>query len=300
MTRLHTVLRRLATLSLVGGLATAAEAQPAEIVIGTGVFPESIASTPDGALLIGSFVQGTVFRVAPGGDTAEPFITGIGPVITGVFVQGSTVYVCSNGEFGSNEATLKTFDLASGTETGSYAFPEGGFCSDIAVAPDGTVYVSHLNFGGTGPGRLLRLTDAGLEVVLADPAIAGIDGIAFLGDTLIANNLLTGELYRINLGEDPVTYTALTLSEPLQGPDGMRTTEDGTALLIVEQYGNRLVSVTVDGDTATVTEIAAGFTGPAGVAQIGNTAYIVEAHFDAMQAGTDPGPFAAKAVELTP
>jgi len=289
--------RRLAGAGLAALIAVPALAQPAEIVIGTGVFPESIAATPDGALLIGSFTQGTVFRVAPGGTTAEPWLTGLGPIITGVFASGETVYVCSNGAFGSNEGTLKTFDLATATETGSHAFPDGGFCSDIAVAPDGTVFVSDLNFAG-GDGRVLRLGDAGLEVVVADPAIAGIDGIAFLGDTLIGNDLLTGALYRIDT--DAGTYTALTLSQPLGGPDGMRTTEDGTALLIVEQYGNRLVGVTIDGDMATVTEIATDLVGPAGVAQIGDTAYVVEARFDAMQAGTDPGVFVVKTFDLTP
>lgn len=270
----------------------------ATITIGEKVFPESIASTPAGDLLIGSFTGGTVYRVPAGGATAEPWITGIGPTIVGVFAHGETAYVCSNGAMGSGAAALKTFSLATAEETGSYDFPDGGFCSDIAVGPDGTVYVTHLNFVEGGDGRVLRLTDAGLEVVLADPAIRGIDGIAFLGDTLIANDLLTGALYRIETGDEPVTYTALTLSQPLAGPDGMRTTEDGSALLIAEQYGNKIVSVTVDGDSATVTDVATGFEGPAGVAQVGDKAYVVEAGFQHMQAGTDPGVFVVKVVDL--
>lgn len=279
-------------------LSTVALAQGADITIGEGIFPESIASTASGDLLIGSFAKGTVYRVPAGATAAEPWITGIGPIITGVFAHGDTVYVCSNGEFGSNKATLKTFDLATATETGSYDFPDGGFCSDTAVAPDGTVYVSHLNFVPDGAGRLLRITDGSLEVVLSDKAIAGIDGIAFLGDRLIANNLLTGELLSVDLNAQPATYKALALSSPMAGPDGMRTTEDGSALLIVEQYGNRLVSVTVDGDAATVTEVAAGLSGPAGVAQIGDTAFVVEAAFAAMQDGTDPGVFTVRQVPL--
>jgi len=279
-------------------VATPAVAQDAAITIGENVFPESIASTSEGDLLIGSFTQGTVFRVASGTETAEPWITGIGPVITGVFAHEDTAYVCSNGEFGSNRATLKTYDLATAEETGSYDFPDGGFCSDIAVTPDGTVYVTHLNFAEGGDGRVLRLTDSGLEVVLADPAIRSIDGIAFLGDSLIANDLMTGDLYRIELGEEPVTYTTLTLSEPLDGPDGMRTTEDGSALLVVEQYANRLVSVTIDGDDAEVTEIATGFEGPAGVAQIGDTAYVVEARFDQMRSEEELEPFVVRSVAL--
>lgn len=289
-------------IALAGVAAAALLAGPAfaqsEIAIGTMIFPESIASAPDGALLIGSFTASTVFKVAPGATQAEPWLTtGIGPIITGVFVEGDTVYVCSNGAFGSGESTLKTFDYASAAETGSYALPAGSFCSDTAVGADGSVYVTSLNFSG-GPGAIFALNDDGtFTTLVSDVAYAGLDGIAFVDGTLYANDLMTGALYRVNLGET-TTLTALTLSEPLAGPDGMRTTEDGTGLLIAEQYANRISMVTIDGDNATVTEVAGGLVGPAGVAQIGDTAYVVEAHFDAMQSGEDPGPFVVKAIPL--
>lgn len=295
------MLKTATTRLLATGTAFALLAAPAlaqDITIGEGIFPESIASTSGGDLLIGSFAKGTVFRVAAGGTTATPWISGIGPIITGVFAKDNTVYVCSNGAFGSNVATLKTYDLSSAAETGSYDFPDGGFCSDIAVAPDGTVYVSDLQFVEGQPGRLLRLTASGLEVVLSDAGLRGIDGLAFLGDTLIINDLFTGALNKVDLTASPVTFKPLTLSEPLMGPDGMRTSEDGTHLILVEQYANRLVAVTVDGETGTVVPIATDLKGPAGVAQIGDTAYVVEAHFDDMQKGVDPGVFTVRAVPL--
>lgn len=280
-------------------LGGAVAAQDQAITIGKGVYPESIAATDTGDLLIGSFAQGTVYRVKAGTDAAEPWITGIGPVVVGVFAHGNAAYVCSNGEFTALKPTLKVFDLDTAEETASYDFPDGGFCSDITVAPDGTVYVSDLQFTEGQSGRVLRLADGALEVVLADPAIRGIDGLAFVGDTLIANDLFTGALYRIDTTAEPATYTALTLSEPLAGPDGMRTTEDGTGLLIVEQYGNRLVRATIDGDTAEITEIATGLNGPAGVAQIGDKAYVVEAHFAEMQQqGAEPTDHDIKVVPL--
>ncbi|QQR38541.1 SMP-30/gluconolactonase/LRE family protein [Devosia rhizoryzae] len=276
---------RLAALTLVLLASTPAWAQEETITVGEAVFPESISSTKDGDLLIGSFTGGTVYRVAKGATTAEPWITGIGPVVVGVFAHEDSAYVCSNGEFSAPQPTLKVFDLATAEETASYAFPDGGFCSDIAVSPDGTVYVSDLRFTEGDPGRILRLNGDQLEVVLADPAIRGIDGIAFLDGELIGNDLFTGALYRIDTAAEPASFEALTLSQPMSGPDGMRTTEDGSALLIVEQYGNRLVRATIDGDTAEITEIAAGLDGPAGVAQIGDKAFVVEAHFADMQAG---------------
>lgn len=288
----------LAAVGAAVSVGSAAGAGDGGIRLGSGVFPESIASTPGGDLLVGSVMQGTVYRVPAGSTTATPWITGIGPVIIGVFAHGDTAYVCSNGPFGSNEAALKTFDLESGTETGSFPFPGGGFCSDIAVAPDGAVHVTHLQLAEGQAGRLLRLKEGALEVVLSDPALRGADGIAFLGDRLILNDLFTGDLYEVNLDSQPATYAALTLSEPLKGPDGMRTSEDGKSLLITEQYGNRLVSVRLDGTAAVVSPIATDLDGPAGVAQIGTSAYLVEPHFDAMQKGEAPGEFTIRRVPL--
>lgn len=288
------------SLGLVLALASPAFAQTEEITIGASVFPENIASTSNGDLLISSITQGIVYRVEQGETSAEPWIEDIGPAVTGVFAHENDVYVCSNGPFGSDEvAQFKIYDLTTGEETASYDFPAGGLCSDSAVAPDGTVYVTQL---GSPPGRIFRLTDEGFEEVIADDGLAGVDGLAFLGDTLIVNNLRSGELYRIELDAEPVTYTTLTLSQPLERPDGMRTTEDGSALLIAEAQGNRVVLVTVDGDNAEVTELASDLDGgPTGVAQIGNTAYVVEGHFYALSEDADrtpPDEFSVRTIPL--
>lgn len=253
-----------------------------DIPIAAGVFPENIAATAGGDLLITSISQGIVYRVRAGATAAEPWITDIGPVVTGVFSYGDSAYVCSNTQWGADQrSTLRVYDLATAQETAAYDLAVGtGSCSDIAVAPDGTIYVAQL---GGAPGRIIRLKDGVFEDVIVDDALAGVDGLAFIGADLYVNNLGTGELYRINLDQQPVTFTTLTLSQPLQRPDGMRTTEDGTRLLIAEAGGNRIVSVAVNGDNAEVTEIVPNLTGgPTGVAQIGNTLYVVEGYFGAM------------------
>ncbi|MCW5712938.1 MAG: c-type cytochrome [Bauldia sp.] len=293
-----------ASIALAGGVLTAAaglaSAQTAaDIVLGEGIHPESIAATPDGGLLIGSIALNSVYRAAPGATTAEPWITtGLidGGLVLGVFAAGDTAYVCAGGPFGSNVAFLLTFDLATAAETGRYELPGGGLCNDIAVGSDGTAYVSD-----TSPvGRLLALAPGASEltVVVADEAIAGIDGIAFIGDELYANDVTTGDLYRIDIAGG--TYTTLTLSRPLQGPDGMRTTVDGTALLVTENAGGTLDLLTIEGDAVTVETIQDGFTQATGVAQIGNIAYVVEARFDVLfnPAAPPVGVFSAKAVPL--
>ncbi|MCC6737324.1 MAG: c-type cytochrome [Bauldia sp.] len=293
-----------ASIALAGGVLAAAAGfasaqNAADVVLGEGFHPESIAATPDGGLLIGSVALNSVYRAAPGATTAEPWITtGLidGGLVLGVFAAGDTAYVCADGAFGSNVAFLLTFDLATAAETGRYEFPGGGFCNDIAVGADGTAYVAD-----TSPvGRVLALAPGATElaVVLSDAAITGIDGIAFIGDDLYANNVQTGDLYRIDVAGG--TYTTLTLSRPLQGPDGMRTTVDGTALLLTENAGGTLDRITIDGDAATVETIADGFTQATAVAQIGDVAYVVEARFDVlMTPGATPvGVFSAKAVPL--
>src|SRR5262245_9554613 len=75
---------------------------PAEISIpGTGVFPESLTSSSDGTIYIGSVGQAQVYKVKAGTATAEPFIapgTGGLKQAFGVFADdaGGTLWVCSN------------------------------------------------------------------------------------------------------------------------------------------------------------------------------------------------------------
>ncbi|MCW5696920.1 MAG: hypothetical protein KIS96_09340 [Bauldia sp.] len=120
------------------GVAGIALAQSGDIPIGNGTFPESIAATPDGGFIAGSLSSNNIFRYAPGADAAEPWAT-VDGITAGVFAAGDTAYACVNSvTFG--DGRLVTFDLASGEETGTYPLPGGGFCNDIAVGDDGTVY----------------------------------------------------------------------------------------------------------------------------------------------------------------
>jgi hypothetical protein len=114
-------------IALAGVAAAALLAGPAfaqsEVALPDMFFPENIASTEDGALLIGSISQSAVYRIAPGATVAEPWITeGLGATVTGVYAEGDTAYICSNGAFGSGVAALKTFDLATAEETGTSIF----------------------------------------------------------------------------------------------------------------------------------------------------------------------------------
>src|SRR5689334_4204964 len=87
---------------------------------GTRVFPESITSTADGTLIVGSLGHGNVLRIAPGKTRAEEWIkTGAGGLnnVLGVYAdeKGKLLWVCSNKLEDKGEATaVKTFDLKTG------------------------------------------------------------------------------------------------------------------------------------------------------------------------------------------
>ena len=138
-------------------LAAGLSAAPAitEITLpGTLVFPESITSTADGTLISGSLGHGNVLRIAPGKTEAEEWIKpGTGGLngVLGVFAdeKGKKLWVCSNNLDGKGEATsVMTFDLKTGAPQNTYLLPgQGPLCNDIAVAPDGTAYVSDTRQG---------------------------------------------------------------------------------------------------------------------------------------------------------
>jgi hypothetical protein len=284
-------------------------AQPATIVIDdTRVFPESLTSTADGTIIIGSMVHGTVYRAAPGVMKATPWIPpgsdGLTRVL-GVFSHdaSNTLWVCANHPDPTNNgAELKAFDLKTAAPKGTYPFPGGGLCNDIAVARDGTTYVTD-----TRGGRILFLKrgDADLSVLWADPKWVGIDGIALLSNgSVLFNNVRQNQLVRVDIkpGGIPGTVTQLELSQPIDGPDGMRALPDGR-LILAENRSGKIDIVTVEGDKAKITTIKDGFKlTPTAVTVAGGTAWVIEAKFaylnDPALKDKDPGQFGATAVQM--
>src|SRR6476646_10755092 len=103
---------------------------------GARVFPESITSTADGTLIVGSLGHGNVLRIAPDKATAEEWIKpgagGLNGVLGGYADEkGKLLWVCSNNLENKGEATsVKTFDLKTGAPKGTYPLPgEGPLCN---------------------------------------------------------------------------------------------------------------------------------------------------------------------------
>jgi sugar lactone lactonase YvrE len=140
-----------------GGVARAANVT----IPGSTDFPESMTATADGTMYFSSLAGGRVFRSAPGASEASEWIkpgtNGLDSTL-GVLAdeKSGTLYVCSvdlsGGGIvlptGATPGALKMFDLKTGAPKGSAALPPSPLpkstplCNDIAVAPDGTVYVT--------------------------------------------------------------------------------------------------------------------------------------------------------------
>src|SRR5690349_23129568 len=121
---------------------------------GTRVFPESITSTADGTLIVGSLGHGNVLRIVSGKTAAEEWIKpGAGGLngVLGVYAdeKGKMLWVCSNNLENKGEATsLKAFDLNTGAPKGTYPLPgDGALCNDIATAANGTTYITDTRQG---------------------------------------------------------------------------------------------------------------------------------------------------------
>jgi sugar lactone lactonase YvrE len=307
----------VAGLALVLGIASdVARAQTAPVAVPDKSFPESVTSTKDGTLYVGSFNLGGVVKVAPGGK-AEQFIKpgADGSRSTlGVLAdeKGGLLYVCSNditgfgvpGPGDTKGAWLKTFDLASGAPKGSFALTEKSLCNDIAVGPDGTAYISD---SLTPVVYSLKPGGTALEVWATDPMLGpakdgvGLDGIAVGWDgNLYVTTFIPAALFKISVKEGKAgAITALKTSRPLDHADAMRTF--GDSLLLIEGAG-RLDKVTVKGDDAQVETIQDGFAEPVSVTQVGNTGWVAEGKLSYIIGDNktkDPGPFTIKPVSLS-
>lgn len=292
--------------------AAAAGPLPDIVMDGVNLYPESMSSSPDGTVYIGS-MKGIVFRAKPGAAKATPWIkpTATNGILTllGVLVDAPshTLWLCSDpGALRSppvtGTASLMQFDLQTGRQRGNYPFPApASICNDISVAPNGDVYASD-----TPNGRILRLAKGAkdLTVFADDMRLKGIDGLVFGGNgVLYLNNVTRNQLLIIDIRPDGTAgpITQMLLSQPVAGPDGFRFI-GGNRFLLAEGNAGRVDLVTISGIHADIRVLREGLQSPPAVTLVGNTVYALEGKIlyliSPALKGKDPGPFKAYAVPL--
>ena len=272
---------------------------------GSRLFTESITSTKDGAIIVGSVGKGSVSRIPPGSTQAEewikPGVNGLKQVF-GVYADEphQTLWVCSDGN-APGEAVLKSFDLKTAATKGSYQLPGGkAFCNDIAVAANGIAYVSDT---GMAIVYLLRPGAAALEAAANDPLLKGVDGIAF-GErsALYVNSYDDGTFLRIDLGSNgkSTKITNLKLSRHLDRPDALRSL--GKNRFLQAENSGDMTIVTITGDTAKIDTIKSGLESTPAVTAARGMAWIAEGKLNYMDdpklKDKNPAPFKLYAVPL--
>ena len=291
-----------------------AMAAPVTITLPDGnEFPESVTATANGTVVIGSMIRPYIYRARPGAAKAERWIdlTKQGSTSWGVFadIRSNTLWACTvvhpltdkqTPAIKERHSSLRAFNLTTGAAKGVWALRgETNACNDITVGPDGAVYASDI-----ANGQIQRLKRGGtaLEVWFMSPEATNVDGVTFVGRTLYFNNVSTGKLYRLPIGADgsagaPVE---IALSQPLNGPDGMRAQRG--KLYVAENRSNRLSELTLDGDRATVRVLKEGYVTATGVAPAGDTIWVQESKQnywrDPKLATADPNPFVIQPVTL--
>ena len=251
----------------------------------TGVQAENLTSSRDGTVYFGSTAKGTIYRAAPGASQAEPWIQASTVGLTNVLGvladdKTNTLWLCQNSTGGrggapvAGQTALRSFDLKSGAARGTYPFPSnGGACNDMAVASDGTVYVTE-----SFANRVHRLRPGAtaLDVWAADPQLAGVDGVALLADGAVyVNTFFAGRLFRIPVNADGSAGALVPIetSLPLGRPDGLRTV--GPQTLIQAEGQGRVTELTINGNRADVRVVQDGLSAASGVTIVGDTALVL-------------------------
>jgi hypothetical protein len=303
---------------------------PVAITIpGEQIFPESITSTRDGSVIIGSLGTHQIFRAAPGASTAASWIPpgtdGLQSVL-GVFADeaSGTLYACSDNQAPGAlpDGALYAFDLTSGAPLGHHPFPTAGaLCNDIAVGPDGTAYATDTN-----NMEIVRLRKGAsdLEVWVGHgafgPKDGALDGIALVGNRVVVTLISSGRMFSVPIQPDGSAGSAVpvTLSRKLRRPDGIRSIGQDSVLVAETGFNGfipdlltrlrggpgAVAQVKLAGDEGSVTTLRRGFPdGAVSVTQVGTTAYVLEGQLATFYrpAGTPAPParpFRATAVEL--
>lgn len=297
--RTHSSLLAILSTSL---LACADDPQPEPELLalpGQAYYPESLHADDEGTLYVGSLATGEVVAYDRGATEPRTVIAaGAHGVtgVTGVLVHDRELWLCSVDTTFQRPTEVRSFTLA-GDPIASYPQPANAFCNDLVFGADGTLYASD-SFGGI---RALAPSAGEFVTFAEDPRFLpdaqgafGLDGLAFLDDTLYVNKFDTGELFAIDAGG---VVSEITVTPPLQAPDGMRALDDGS--LLVAEGAGRLTRVEITGATGTATTIAGDLDMPTSVVVARGAAWVSEGQLGRLFSQQTPNlPFAVRRIDL--
>lgn len=237
--------------------ATAAGCPPVIMGSGASLHPEGVTYDPiRHRFLVGSVTHGTVSRVDPNGQARTLvddswLITTMGLAVDArrgrLLVTNADLGLAdrSKPETTRAFAGLGIYDLRTGRAIHriTLATGPGHFANDVALAPDGTAFVTD-----SISGTIYRVGPSGATSTLAQhPDLAqpttggwGLNGIVHVGDKLVAALSGARKLAVIPLAS-PQNVT--TISAPIGAPDGLLALSRDRLLLVDNTAANRVVEV---------------------------------------------------------
>lgn len=262
--------------------ATQAEARLA-LPVGL-AYPNGIAAAPEGTLFVGGVTDGAIYRRDPQGawsvfgdgaderwsvaslrlDPAADILWGTAPDVTATFVGGP-----------ARPHRIFAIDARTGAPLILADVPEGGFANDLALGPDGAVYVSDSRLGRVW--HIDRSTQR-FTVHAEDPrwreGALGPAGLAVLpGGDLVIGLFSRGEIVRVTGSGRAAVIGTVPLQVSLRHPDGM-VAHGLRRILLVEGAAGRLRCL--DLTTGALTTLAEGLAGPVNLTRSGSDVLVTE------------------------
>ncbi len=193
--------------------------------------------------------NGFISRIAPDGRVLQlKWIDGASPDVTlnapkGMGLKGDTLFV-------ADIDAVRLFNRATGAPLGAWPVRGATFLNDLAVGPDGTVYVTdsglkagQQGFLPTGTDAVYRFDAAGRPVAVArDTALERPNGVLAEQGELTVVAFGSNAVYQL----DPVSGKRTDLPRPATGSlDGVVRLPDGS--LLISSWDGRCVYRSVAG-----------------------------------------------------
>ncbi|MGV0741889.1 Vgb family protein [Mycolicibacterium sp. XJ870] len=210
--------------------------RPSVVLPAEMAYPNGVAVASDGTLYVGQITAGSIHRRSPGGDwsTVHPGSPGVFAATTlrldepRALLWGASPDFLPQGE----PRTPNIFAIDTTSNRVVHTVPlASGFPNDIAVEPQGSVLITD-----STNGRVLRYRpDNGtFATVVQDPRLThdsgiGVGGIArSSGGDIVVGNYSSGLLYVLS----PTGLRKIALPRPLENPDGIAFTADGSLIAL--------------------------------------------------------------------
>lgn len=261
-------------------------------------YPNGITRASDGTLYVGSVTSGQILQIRADGEI-ETFFSGSDEVFAATSLrldeQRGLLWGASPDFLGTREPTgelvrrphrIFAIDMRSGKVVRVILMPDSGFGNDIAIAPDGGVYVtdsSHPRIHYLAPGANQFQTWVENERFRSEEI--GLAGIARSPDgTVIVGMYSAGELLKVTpQPQGASTVEVISLERKLENPDGMQFAPDGSLLVAegaVASGNGRLVRIDVlspGTDPKPIEIIAAGLESPVNLTVVNRSVWVTEA-----------------------